>query len=297
MDIETATNPVDGEDTASATLGEDTGVEAEGHEADDQQFDEDGNAIAPEPEEEEVELDDLKLKVPKDQAQKLKDAFLRQADYTRKTQEVAELRKAVEAERQSLHQSSEAEIAALASVRGIDQQLQYFGRIDWTTWEQQDPFAAQTGWREFQQLKDARAQTAGQYSQLVQQRTLATQQETAKRIEEGRAVLAREIPGWGPEKAESLLSTATTAYKFSRSEAEETITDPRLMMVLNDAAQWRAHQAKQTKVQRHTAAQAVEPAAKPVAARSGPPAGLADNLSVDEWTRRRNAQVRKNAGR
>jgi hypothetical protein len=296
MELE-ATNQVadDGatlEDTNAAP-----GVEAEGQTADDQQFDEDGNEIAQAPEEEEVELDDLKLKVPKDQAQKLKDAFLRQADYTRKTQEVAELRKAVEAERTSLHQSSEAEVAALADVRAIDQQLAYYGRIDWDAYEQQDAFAAQTDWRKFQQLQNARAQSVGQYSHLKSQRELAAQQDTAKRIEEGRAVLAREIPGWGPEKAETLLSTATTAYKFTRSEAEETITDPRLMVVLNDAAQWRAHQAKQTKVQNHVAAQAVEPAAKPVAARSGPPAGLDDRLDVDEWARRRNEQVRKRGRR
>jgi len=292
MELE-ATNQVadDGatlEDTNAAP-----GVEADGQTADDQQFDEDGNPIAAAPEEEEVELDDLKLKVPKDQAQKVKEALLRQADYTRKTQEVAELRRAVEAERQSLHQASEAEIGALAQVRAIDQALEYYSRIDWDAYEDQNAFEAQTQWRKFQQLQQNRAQVAGQYSQLVQQRTVQQQQETAKRMDEGRAVLAREIKGWGPELAESLLGTAVKEYGFQRGEAEESISDPRLMKVLHDAHQWRAHQAKQSKVQNHVAAQAVEPAAKPVAARSGPPVGLADNLSVDEWARRRNEQVRK----
>lgn len=290
MDTE-STNPVGGEDTADAILTNDAGVGAEDQfNADDQQFDEDGNVI---PEDEEVELDDLKLKVPKDQAQKLKDAFLRQADYTRKTQEVAEMRKAVEAERQTLHQASDAEISALAQVRAIDQSLTQFQNIDWRTWESQDPFAAQTGWREFQQLKDARQQTAGQYSQLVQQRTLQQQHENAKRMDEGRAQLAREIKGWGPELAESLLGTAQKQYGFQRAEAEESISDPRLMKVLHDAHQWQLHQQTQSKVQRHVEAQAVEPAAKPVTARSGPAAGLDDRTDVKTWMERRNTQVRK----
>src|SRR6476646_10025915 len=120
MDTET-TNPVGGEDTASATLGEDTGVGAEGQ-TDDQQFDDDGNPIAQPEEEEEVELDDLKLKVPKTAAEKLKalqEGNLRQADYTRKTQELAEQRKAFETERQTVQQASQAEIDALANVRAI----------------------------------------------------------------------------------------------------------------------------------------------------------------------------------
>jgi hypothetical protein len=175
------------------------------------------------------------------------------------------MRKALEAERQTVHQSTQAEIDALANVRAIDQSLAFYQRVDWDAYEQQNPFEAQTEFRKFQQLQGQRQQVAGQYSQLVQQRTVQQQQETARRMDEGRAVLAREIPGWGPELGEKLLGTAVKEYGFQRGEAEESISDPRLMKVLHDAHQWQAHQKQQSKAQRHVTAQAVEPAAKPAA--------------------------------
>src|SRR5688572_10024557 len=141
MTDETATNPVEGGDTSV----EDT--EAQQQEVEQQEeeieLDEEGNPIAREAEDEEIELDDLKLKVPKDQAQKVREALLRQADYTRKTQEVAKAREALEAERSSIHQASQAEIGALAQVSAIDQRLAQFQGVDWQAWAREDPFSAQ----------------------------------------------------------------------------------------------------------------------------------------------------------
>src|SRR5688572_20265217 len=50
-------------------------------------------------EEAELEYEGRKFKVPKEAADEVKSALMRHADYTRKTQEVAEHRRAVEAER------------------------------------------------------------------------------------------------------------------------------------------------------------------------------------------------------
>src|SRR6478735_5451895 len=129
MDTDT-TNLVDGGDTSDADTADlETGVDAEGQQTDaEPQYDEDGNVIEPD-EDEEVELDDLKLKVPKDQAQKVREAMLRQADYTRKTQEVAEERKALQAERQSMHQIGQAEFQAAAQLQNLDGQLAQYQRI------------------------------------------------------------------------------------------------------------------------------------------------------------------------
>ena len=77
MDSETTTNPVEVEIGAAATS--DPAQEVDPIEL---QLEEGGEPIAA-LEEEEVEYDGLKLKVPKDQAQKVRDALLRQADYTR----------------------------------------------------------------------------------------------------------------------------------------------------------------------------------------------------------------------
>jgi hypothetical protein len=287
MSDETATNPVEGGESAPETE-----VETEGQETEtEQQFDDDGNPIDPEPEEddsEEIEHEGQKYKVPK----AIKPLVMMQADYTRKTQEVADLRKAVEAERQTLHQSSEAEIAARATVVALDQQLAQFQNIDWDAWEDQDPFAAQKGLRQYQQLRDARGQAAGQFVALQQQRNLEAQRTTAKRLEEGRAALARDIPGWSDTLAASLLETGAKHYGFERGEIEDSFDDPRLIKVLHDAHQYQLSKGKQKQAQKHVAAQQVQPAAK-VGARSAPPSGLDDRLPTDEWMRRREAQLRK----
>jgi hypothetical protein len=236
---------------------------------------------------EEIVVDGVRHRVPG----ALKGAFMMQADYTRKTQEVAELRRAVEAERASIHQAGAGEAAARARILALDEQIDRFGNVDWDTWENDDPFEAQKGWRQFQQLQQIRGQAAGQLVQLTRQRSLEEQRETATRIEEGRAVLARDIKGWSDNLAASLLETGVKQYGFDRAEIEE-FTDPRMVKVLHDAHQFHLLSGKQKQAQQHAAAQGVRPAAR-VGGASSPPPGLDDRLSAEEWTRRRNKQVRK----
>lgn len=295
MADETATNPVDGADTSELDTGTET-QEVELETTEEPQFDDDGNEIIPVVEDEEIELDGgLKIKVPKDAAEAAKAHLLRQADYTRKTQEVAEARKALEAERATVYQASAAELTARAQIVAFDQQIANFGNVDWDAWEENDPFEAQKGWRQFQTLQQQRGQLAGQLSQHVQQRTIEQQRATAKRVDEGLAVLSRDIKGWSPQLAATLKDAGVKEYGFEQAEIDEDFgSDPRMVKVLHDAYQWRQSQGKQKQAKSHEAAQQARPAAK-VGGASAPPAGLDDRLSAEEWTRRRNAQVRKRA--
>lgn len=287
MDPETATNPVEGE------VALETEVETEANTADtEQQFDDDGNPVEPEPPEddsEEIEHEGQKYKVPK----AIKPLLMFNADYTRKTQEVAELRKAVEAERQTLHQASQAEIGALAQVTALDQQIAQFQNVDWDAWEETDPFAAAKGARQLQQLRDARGQAAGQYVGLQRQRTETEQRETATRLQEASAVLSRDIKDWSPELGAKLKDFGVKQYGFTAAELDE-FSDPRMVKVLHAAFEGHQASTKTQAAQKHLAAQTAQPAAK-IGKGSTPPTGLDDRLSAEEWTRRRNAQVRKRA--
>jgi hypothetical protein len=287
-----ATNPVDGEDNAAATLPDDTEVTTEEVQP---QFDDDGNEIQPEPEDEEIDLDDLKLKVPKDQAQKVREAMLRQADYTRKTQEVAELRKALEADRNNLQQASDAELGAAAQATSIAQQLAAYQRVDWNAWNDNDPFEAQKAFMNFQQLKDAQQQALGQLQYLRNQRVSAAQQESARRIEEGKRTLAKDIPEWNDGHKAKLIEHAASAYGFTAQELDDIEADPRVARALHDAFEGSQAKRKAQAAQRHVTAQQAQPAAK--AGGSGaPPSGLDDRLSQSEWLKRREAQLRKKTG-
>lgn len=247
------------------------------------ELDEDGNPIEEpaEPEEETTEIvkDGKAYKVPA----ALKDEILMHADYTRKTQEVAELRKSVEVTLQQVQQVTQLEQQAAIAIGTIDAQIADFNTIDWDAWEDTDPIAAQRAWRQFGQLKESRGAALNQYQQAQQQRTFVQQQETAKLIEQGQRELAASIPGWGPSKQQELQTHANKAYGFSPEELTG-ITDPRMIKVLNDAFQFRAASQKQQTVKKVETQQAFKPAAK-VATGKTAPRGLDDRLSAEAWAK------------
>jgi hypothetical protein len=292
-----ATNPVGGEDTVEeTTLDPGTEVETEGQETDDLELDEDGNPI--EDEDEEVDLDDLKLKVPKDQAQKVREALLRQADYTRKTQELAEQRKAFDGERQNITQATQQELAVFAQASNLGQRLATFQRIDWNAWNQQaqanfdydEQAKIQAAWMEYQQVKDAHANAMGTLGNLQNQRVSAAQQEIAKRVEEGRQVLVKDI-GWNDELKAKLTDYAL-AQGLSRDDLGDLEATPAAAKILRDAYEGHQARQKQQAANKHLQAQQAQPAAT-VSTRRAPPSGLDDRLSIDEWTKRREAQLAK----
>jgi hypothetical protein len=255
------------------------------------ELDEDGNPVEEpaEPEEETTEIvkDGKAYKVPA----ALKDEILMHADYTRKTQEVAELRKSVDATLQQVQQVTQLEQQAAIAIGTIDAQIADFNTIDWDAWEDTDPIAAQRAWRQFGQLKESRGAALNQYQQAQQQRTFVQQQETAKLVEQGQRELAASIPEWGPEKATALLTHANKTYGFAPEELNG-ITDPRMIKVLNDAFQFRQASKTQQAVKKVETQQAFKPAAK-VATGKAPSAGLSDKMSADAWMKARNAQLAK----
>ena len=284
--MDTETNPVEVEDTSADTLAEDQEVAAEETEQE-PELDEDGNPIDTD---EEIDLDDLKLKVPKDQAQKVREAMLRQADYTRKTQELAESRRAFDTERAQIYQSTQAELNAFAETQNIGRQLAAYQQTNWQAWAQEDPFAAQEHFMHFQTLKDAHQGAMNQLAFLHQQRQAAAKQETDSRIGEGRQVLEREI-GWNDTLKASLTDYAL-GMGLSRDDLSDLEANPAAAKILHEA--WKGSQTSQktAAANKHLAAQAVQPAAKAGGGNTPIPTNkLDDRLSAKEWMRRREKQV------
>lgn len=179
---------------------------------------------------EEVEHDGKKFRIPKE----LKSALMMQADYTRKTQELAEQRRTAEAERTRFAQANQEHIQGVARLVAMDEQIEAFNKVDWKTLSDNDPVQAQQAWMQFSQLKDARQQMAVQLQQQEQQRALEMQQVTAKQIEESQAVLARDIKGWSPQMAQQLTQFAAKEYGFQPQELAQ-VYDPRVVKLLHSA--------------------------------------------------------------
>jgi hypothetical protein len=257
--------------------------------------DEDGNPVE-EPDEPEadsdlaeVEIDGKPYKVPAE----LKDKFLMQADYTRKTQELAEQRKAVEATLQQLGSVSQAEQQAMVQVGLIDAQIAEYNDIDWQAWDQSDPQSAQSARLQLLMLNEQRRNAAGQYSQAQHQRTLLQQQETAKLLEQGQAVLREKIPDWGQDKAVALRDHAIKDYGFT-AEDLNTVVDPRMLLVLHDAYQYRASQKKQAVTKKIETAQAIKPVPtlKGNSGRVAPRADTSDFLAFEKLAEKKIRSIR-----
>lgn len=190
-------------------------------------------------EDDEIEVDGKKFALPKSAAEKLKAERMMQADYTKKTQEVAENRKAVEAEREQvqasakLHQEFIKEVAAIVS---IEERLQEYANIDWAALTDSDPLTAMKLDRQMRDLQAKHAQASHSVTQKQQQQALSEQQNLAKRIQEADAFFEREIPNYKSGRGDELLKYATSELKIDAKAISRMVLDnPALATALHKA--------------------------------------------------------------
>jgi hypothetical protein len=256
----------------------------------DQSSDTDGDTQGVDPEVfEEVEYEGKKYALPPE----LKDAILRQADYTRKTQELAQTRQQAEqtfAQQQARIEAERANIQAVARLTALDERLQQYAGVDWQSLSQSDPVRAQQEFFQYQQLKDSRTQFVAQIQQHEGQRAMQEQQETARQLQDANEALSREIKGWSPEYAQSLREVAKSLG--AKEEQLNGIREPWIVKALH-AQKVLAEMTKKA----GAAAPAV--AAKPVRTISGGNAKATvdpDKMSIEDWMRheqRRTAAARR----
>lgn len=244
----------------------------------------DEDELAAEPEEVfEIELDGQVYEIPS----ALKGAFLRQADYTRKTQDLAEQRRALEAERQAL--AEQAQLGAGASrdrvrLAVLDEQMEELVGVDWQAFAAEDPQGAQTLWSRYQDMGRARQELARALAHADEREQLKAARAAADRMAETGRKLAEEIDGWSPDTAAKLVEYAQ-AFGVTLEELGQ-MADPRLWKLLHKA--WRADQAGAQDAAAR--AQAVRPAVQVAGAAAGS-GGVRDELALKDWMARRNEQM------
>lgn len=181
------------------------------------------------PEFEEVEYEGKRYALPKE----LKDAILRQSDYTRKTQELAQQREQSAAEiatEKARIEADRANFQAAARLVALDDRLQQFANVDWQALSQSDPVAAQQQFFQYQQLKDARGGLVAQIQQHESQRALQEREATARAMQQANEVLGREIKGWSPEVAKELRAVAKSLGADDKSV--DSIREPWVVKAL-----------------------------------------------------------------
>jgi len=288
---EETTNPTEGveeEDVVETPEVDET----EGAETEADGSEESGDAS--EDDGEEVEHEGRRYKLPKDLAKEFREGTLRQADYTRKTQDLAEQRKQVEQAQAALIQQSESQKALVkeyAKVEAIAERIEAYDKVDWQALSQSDPGAAQQHWIQYQTLKDQQSKLVNEIQAKEQSRSLEAQQATARQIQQGQEVLARDIKGWGPELASKVSKFATDNYGVTPQELGN-ITDPRIIKLLHDAMTLRETQ-KVTSVAKQAAQVVAVKPVKSLGTRTGSGTKDPDKMSMDEFVKWRNASAQR----
>jgi len=259
---------------------------------------------------EEVEYEGAKYTVPKP----LKDALLRQADYTQKTQALAEAKRAFDAETATARATAQQEAQTLLTeiqeevgkVHVLKTQLAAFEAVDWdVAWEEaskaENPGQASNevsrAYARFQKLQADATAAAAALDKKKTELATASEQATANRMKEVGETLAREVPGWSRETAGKLVETGKE-FGFELSDFS-VMDDPRAWKAFHalhasraEVADLKAQLAGKTKAAAHVAAQTTTPA-KTVSGAKPAASGLDDRNNIDAWMERRNAQVAK----
>lgn len=179
----------------------------------------------------------------------LQNGYLRQQDYTRKTQAVAEARKHVESEwteargkRQSYSEALDQLNDRLAAFEPTDDQIAQLRTTD--------PIAAAEAWQQRQQIREHRQKIDAE-KQRTSKEAQEEQQKQYKAIvqREGQA-LSEKLPEWRDEKVRKAERDAIMAYgqKMGFSPEElSSITDHRVVLTIRQAMKFDALQAQKGK--------------------------------------------------
>lgn len=296
---DTETAEPDAPETASVTEEQDDDT----LQSDTEQGEEGEGEVAQDDEFEEIEHAGAKHRIPK----ALKDAFLMQSDYTRKTQQVAEERRTIASEREAFTREMEAvrkselEVGRLAVMNDT---LEQYQKVDWATYRAQNPEAAAQSFQDYTLLKDNRDRLAEKVKGEVAKRTEESQQSWAKRYAETNASLAdpqKGIPGWNQALADKLRDFAiANGYVETQDDLRALAANARQVKLLHQA--WLGNQLVEK--QRLAAAKASkvvkEPEAevKPLTEVKRRPSGITkpgihDGLPIEEWVRRERARLQR----
>lgn len=198
----------------------------------------DGENTDTEEEQDEIEVDGRKFPLPKSAAERLKAERLMHADYTRKTQELASQRTNLDAERETAQKQYQAQqqfIQDHARVVALNDQLAAYEKLDWNALIQHDPQQAMVYQQQQRELERQRDEASSSIAQKQQQFALDEQQSFAKQVQEAKAYVEREIPGWTNQRDSQLQQYAEGIGLNAKELGPMMIKHPVMFSLLHKA--------------------------------------------------------------
>jgi hypothetical protein len=251
--------PLEEDEDPPQSEDEDDADEADASDEDGSDDDEDDADSAPEPDDNSVHT----IKVGDEDVQvtlhELKRGFLRETDYTRKTQAIAEKAKAIEAERAEFAPLAERTKALLEHLEAAYRapiydeqelaQLRYENPAEWSA----RMLEIESRNKQVELILGHKAELAGFDAAEQQRRQTAEAADRAERIEATKAHLRAARPEWadGAKWAKDVAAIENVARDIglSKEEIDDLVLDPRAIIALDEAAKYRALKAKKPQIQ------------------------------------------------
>ena len=211
---------------------------------------------------EDLDVDGEIYKVPpslKAKVSEWKEGALRREDYTRKTQELADLTRQAQlaAEAIQTRQTFEQEISTeRTELNKVQADLDRYKAVDWSSLDVNDYIKLRG---QFDTLKERASELNGAINQKAQALNGKLTEHKQKLIEEGHKFLTKTIKNWGPEAVQTAKSGAKSVG-YTDGELEN-VYDARFAALSWKAAQFDALQSGKAEAVKK--AQAAPPIVKP----------------------------------
>tara|TARA_R100000278_G_C5465550_1_gene162513 strand:+ start:406 stop:1449 length:1044 start_codon:yes stop_codon:yes gene_type:complete len=171
--------------------------------------------------------------------EELMNGYSRQADYTRKSQVLAEQRQKAQEELEATQQERQRYLSQLEQFNSqADKQLEEFKSVDWTKLKQEDPSEYMLKRDQYRELQDSQREVAEEQQRLVRKQQEEAQAKWQEELTRQQEIMAQRLPDWAdPEKGPKLKREIKSfAVKKGFTEQEvNTLIDARSVDVLHKA--------------------------------------------------------------
>lgn len=183
-----------------------------------------------------VKIDGKDTEVTEDE---LLSGYSRQADYTRKSQVLAEQRKKMDEELAATQQERQQYQSQLEQFNlQADSKLEEFKSVDWTKLKEEDPMEYALKRDQYRELQENKRLVAEEQQNLAQKQQTEMQTKWNEELTKQKEIMAQRLPEWNdPEKGPKLKQNIKTfALKKGFTEQEvDSLIDARSVDVLHKA--------------------------------------------------------------
>ena len=219
--------PVEEEGQSEQTEESDEQVEPESEEATEEHEEEQSSfTVTVNGQERTVSLDELQ------------GGYQKGEDYTRKTQELAEQRKAVEQAQITIQQERQLYVTAMEQAKtDTGSQLEEYKKLDWNALREEDPTLYMLRRDEMRDLENSIKENQLSQRQTIQQMQQQQAEQFQRDVSNGREQLLEKMPDWDAKVSKSVREFGMS-LGFEEHELSN-LTDYRSMIVLRDAMRYR----------------------------------------------------------